>query len=76
MNPLSQLLVELGSIASEAGGPSEGVRVQVGELKVELPIEGRLRDGVAVVSAPRSRLRTGFDTPHGRIRARFVAELS
>jgi len=74
MEPLSQLLVELGSIAAEAGGPADGVSVQVGELSIEMPVEGRVRDGVLLASPPRGRLRTGFDTPHGHVRARFVVE--
>lgn len=72
MQPLSQLLVEMASLSPETGEPTDGVRVRIGTMSVELPIEGRLRDGELLTSAPRGRLATGFDVPLGRVRARFV----
>lgn len=69
MSSLADLLSSLlDSVPLEAGDGDAGVRVEVEEVELALPIEARLeRDGRFLAGAPRGRLATGFDTPLGAL---------
>lgn len=71
MRALSELLVDLAE--SLSGDRHDGVIVVAVDL--DLPVESRIgQEAVLAVSLPRGRLRTGFDGPVGRLRARFTRE--
>lgn len=69
MIALADLVIALiDAVPPDVGGPAAGVRVEVDDLAVALPVEARLAaDGRLCASAPRGRLATGFDPPVGRI---------
>lgn len=74
MTPLDQLLGSLlERFAPTRGSAEGGVALVVDALVLDLPVESRIggASGIAV-SLPRGRLKTGFDAPHGRLRARLV----
>ncbi len=73
MKPLTSLLVELADgLPLGAGDPVAGVTVEVTSAEIDIPVESRITTaGEYRVSAPRGILATGFDTPHGRLVARF-----
>lgn len=75
MQRLADLLVSLvDGIPEDAGSPAEGVRLRVARFAVEMPIEARSHARELRASLPRGRLDTGFQMPHGRLRARFERE--
>jgi hypothetical protein len=60
------------SVPIGAGGPEEGLALEVLELDIDIPIEARLGDdGELLATPPRGTLATGFDLPHGRLIAKF-----
>jgi hypothetical protein len=69
VNSLEDFLVELlGTVPSAAGSVEAGLRIEVDELELAIPIESHLaRDGQFLASAPRGRIATGFDPPHGSL---------
>ncbi|MFH1465884.1 MAG: hypothetical protein ABIO70_15965 [Pseudomonadota bacterium] len=74
MRGLDALLLELADgLVEEAGGPEQGVRVEVERVELALPVEARL-DGAGriVATLPRGRLVTGFMVPPGRLRVSFT----
>ena len=71
MEQLAKLLADVANLATQMGSPEDGVSLALQEIRVDLPIEARLRGGQLWASAPRGRLKTDFDVPHGRIRAHF-----
>lgn len=71
---IEELITDLlRAMPLDAGDDAGGVRVCVTEVDVAMPLESRI-DGAANLRAalPRGRLRTGFEAPLGRIRARFA----
>ena len=76
MNALAEMVVAMiDALPIAAGDPEDGLRLAVTSLDVAFPIEASLGErGDIVASAPRGRLATGFDLPHGRITARFTVE--
>lgn len=73
MNLLEDLLVSLlDTVPLEAGGAAAGIRLEVEAIELAFPIESRLtRDGRFLASAPRGRIATGFDLPHGELACLF-----
>jgi hypothetical protein len=74
MPGLDALLIELADgLVEEAGGPAQGVRVEVERVDLALPVEARMDgDGHIVATLPRGRLVTGFMVPPGRLRVSFA----
>ncbi|MFT3696807.1 MAG: hypothetical protein QM831_26940 [Kofleriaceae bacterium] len=73
MITLETLLVGLiESLPADAGGPEAGVRVEISEVTLALPVEARF-DGHGGVRATlaRTRLATGYDAELGRIGIRY-----
>mgnify|MGYP001186469781 FL=1 len=73
MIPLDALVLSvIGELPVEHGTAELGLIID--QLEVALPIESRLgADGRLHATAPRGRLRTGFDQPHGVLALGFVA---
>ena len=73
MTNLDHLVFDLGDpLPLSAGGEQGGMAVEVTEVALELPVEARI-DGVGLaLCAPRGRLMTGFQSPHGRLRLSFI----
>jgi hypothetical protein len=69
MTSLEDLLIALLDAAPRgAGAAGAGLRVEVDAIELAIPIESRLaRDGRFLASAPRGRIATGFDPPHGAL---------
>ena len=74
MRPIDDLLIALAeSLPVGAGSPETGAVVAVTAVDVALPVEAHIgRDGELRASLPRGRMTTGFQVPHGRLRARFT----
>lgn len=74
MIALDELVVALlDAVPQDAGGRDDGVRVEIDEVAMTLPIEvrfGALRGLEA--SAPRGRYATGFDQPHHLLTLAFT----
>lgn len=69
------VLAVIGDLAF--ADPELHLGLTVDEVEVSLPIESRIgADGRLHATAPRSRLRTGFDNPHGELSLGFVARTS
>jgi hypothetical protein len=62
---LEELVVSLlDTVPQETGGASDGVRVEIDEVAMTLPVELRFgARGMLEASAPRGRFSTGFDGP-------------
>ena len=69
MNPLGELLRSLlDAVPLDAGGAEAGIRLEVDQIELAIPIESRLaRDGRFLACVPRGRIATGFDLPHGEL---------
>lgn len=69
MSSLEDLLIALlDAVPRGVGGPGDGVSVEVDSIELAIPIEAHLaRDGRFLASAPRGRIATGFDPPHGAL---------
>jgi hypothetical protein len=65
------MLVELVSgLLDEMG--DDALRVRVDSIDVDLPVEARIAQGGTLLAGPvRTRLRTGFEVPLGRVSARL-----
>jgi hypothetical protein len=62
------VLALLRAMPEGAGGPEAGIRLEVDEIELAIPVESHLaRDGRFLASAPRGRIATGFDPPHGAL---------
>lgn len=53
-----------------------GVAVGVTGVELVLPVETRLGPSGLELTAPRGRMRTGFDVAHGRVRLNFERRLA
>jgi hypothetical protein len=71
---LEQLLADLlDAVPLSAGDEAAGIRVDVDELVLVLPVETQFApDRTLRASAPRGRTATGFDPPHGTIHVAFA----
>jgi len=67
------VLALLDSVPQDSGSAGDGVRVEVDEIAMTLPVEARFdaRRGLEA-SAPRGRSRTGFDLPHHLLTVAFT----
>jgi hypothetical protein len=74
MIALDELVVALlDAVPQDKGGASDGVRVEIDEVAMTLPVEvrfGARRELEA--SAPRGRYATGFDLPHHLLTVAFT----
>jgi hypothetical protein len=63
---LEELVVALlDTVPQETGGAGDGVRIEIDEVAMTLPVEVRFGAGGGLeASAPRGRQATGFDPPH------------
>ncbi|WP_428267245.1 hypothetical protein [Haliangium sp.] len=72
MPALAELLLALvDGVPQGAASAEAGLAVRTSRMVVEAPIEARARGRELTTSLPRGRLQTGFDLPHGRVRAHF-----
>jgi hypothetical protein len=74
MIALDELVVALlDAVPPESGGAEDGVRIEIDEVAMTLPIEVRFgaRGGLEA-SAPRGRYATGFDLPHQLLSVAFI----
>jgi hypothetical protein len=74
MIALDELVVALlDTVPQDRGGVDDGVRVEVDEVAMTLPVEVRFgaRRGLEA-SAPRGRFATGFDLPHHLLTVAFT----
>ncbi len=73
MTTLETLIVGLvDSLPADAGGPEEGVRVELASVDLALPIETHVdASGHVRASLPRTRLATGYDMDLCRIGLRY-----
>ena len=74
MRPLADLIVALvEGLPTSAGSEALGAIVAVASLELAVPVEARIgRSGELFATLPRGRMTTGFQMPHGRLRARFT----
>lgn len=71
---LDELVVALlDAVPQDTGGAGDGVRVEIDEVGMTLPVEVRFggRGGLEA-SAPRGRYATGFDLPHHLLTVAFT----
>jgi len=74
MIALEDLVVALlDTVPQATGGADDGVRVEIDEVAMTLPVEVRFgaRRGIEA-SAPRGRYATGFDLPHHVLTVAFT----
>lgn len=73
MNALELLIVGLvDTLPSDAGGPEDGVRVEISAIDLEIPVETHIgRHGVVCASLARTRLATGYDAELGQMTLRY-----
>ena len=74
MIALEELVVALlDNVPRDTGSAGDGVRVEIDEVAMTLPVEVRFgaRRGL-VASAPRGRYATGFDLPHHLLTVAFT----
>ncbi|HUQ04026.1 MAG TPA: hypothetical protein VM261_16120 [Kofleriaceae bacterium] len=74
MIALDELVVALlDTVPHESGGADDGVRIEIDEVAMTLPVEVRFgaRGGLEA-SAPRGRYATGFDPPHQVLSVAFT----
>lgn len=74
MIALDELVVALlDAVPQDAGGASDGVRVEIDEVAMTLPVEVRFGAHRGLeASAPRGRHATGFDLPHHLLTVAFT----
>jgi hypothetical protein len=74
MIALDELVVALlDSVPIDAGGVDDGVRVEIDEVAMTLPVEVRFAAHRGLeASAPRGRFATGFDSPHHLLTLAFT----
>ena len=72
MKSLDAFLVDMSTnIPTAVVDARDGQGLGVESFSLTLPIESRIESEQMSVSLPLGKLATGFDFPHGRIRARF-----
>lgn len=70
---LDELVVALlDTVPQDTGGADDGVRVEIAEVVMTLPVELRFGARQLEASAPRGRYATGFDLPHHRLTVAFT----
>jgi len=74
MIALEELVVALlDTVPRDTGGANDGVRVEIDEVAMTLPVEVRFAAHRGIeASAPRGRLATGFDLPHQLLTLAFT----
>jgi hypothetical protein len=74
MIALDELVVALlDAVPHGSGGAGDGVRVEVDEVAMTLPVEVRFGAHRGLeASAPRGRYATGFDLPHQFLTVAFT----
>lgn len=74
MIALDELVVALlDTVPREAGGAGDGVRVEIDEVAMTLPVELRFGANSGLeASAPRGRYASGFDLPHHLLTVAFT----
>lgn len=73
MTPLESLIVGLvDTLPEDAGGPADGVRVELAAVDLAIPVEAHVdATGHVRASLPRTRLATGYDSDLHRIGLRY-----
>ena len=73
MTSLESLIVGLvDELPEDAGGPADGVRVELAAVDLAIPVEAHLdASGHVRATLPRSRLATGYDSDLHRIALRY-----
>lgn len=73
MTSLETLIVGLvDTLPGDAGGPADGVRVDLAAVDLEIPVEAHVdAHGEIRASLPRTRLATGYDSDLHRIGLRY-----
>ena len=76
MNQLEALLVGLiEALPAGAGGPADGVAVELSSVELAIPVEAHVDAGGRVrASLPRGRIATGYDVQLCRMALRYVRE--
>lgn len=74
MIALDELVVALlDSVPRDTGSAGDGVRVEIDEVAMTLPVEVRFGSQRGLeASAPRGRYATGFDLPHQLLTVAFT----
>ncbi len=74
MIALDELVVALlDTVPQDSGGAGDGVRVEIEEVAMTLPVEVRFGASRGLeASAPRGRYATGFDLPHHLLTVAFT----
>lgn len=74
MIALEELVVALlDNVPRDTGSASDGVRVEIDEVAMTLPVELRFGANRGLeASAPRGRYATGFDLPHHLLTVAFT----
>jgi len=69
---LSEFLAQLASqLPGGASDPTQGLRLTVDRVEMDLPIESHAAPGQFGASLPRGRWRSGMDPPTGTLFARW-----
>jgi hypothetical protein len=72
MTSFEQLLIDLvDNLPPDEGRATDGIRVAITSVEMNLPIESRMMGGRFSACLPRGCWQSGFEVPHGALAARF-----